>query len=427
MGNTSASTHIAWRGNVDDAAKAISRCYSKLGYERVKRAPAEGGKHVVLLARAGQSYVSVYDSNNAKLDSGELKDLALGASKALKTAAVFTSLYDSDSYEFIVFANGRQVDLLMTGDESYDGPMKRLSDKSRAAKWSSLFGRTLSVDQIKQTATQQTVFADVVIAGLSELIGLREGQSQMNYQDFLDHEEEITAEFYFKKKPKALSDIPAGKILLRDYFDSDNCRMRAVYPASWPIPIGAKRLATWLILSQGSGFRGGTATIRLSGPNTLMLSRAIISGCKFHNGQVVGSLEPVAPNLTREEAAQLVEAKRFKLTLVESSSAPSAIYSGEFPHLDIPAMTPERTTQILLILQMDLEPSTAGAWEINVSIRPGGQTEYQHNLPPLRIAAIDERWIPVVSARTELYAIQGSGRAAARSSRCHIQRGHSQR
>ena len=39
------------------------------------------------------------------LDNGELKDLALAISKALKTAAVFTSLYDSDRYEFIVFAN----------------------------------------------------------------------------------------------------------------------------------------------------------------------------------------------------------------------------------------------------------------------------------------------------------------------------------
>ena len=77
MGNTCASVHIAWRGIADDAAKAISRCYSKLGYERVKKPPAEGGKHVVLLARNGQSYVSVYDSDNAQLDNGELKDLAL--------------------------------------------------------------------------------------------------------------------------------------------------------------------------------------------------------------------------------------------------------------------------------------------------------------------------------------------------------------
>jgi hypothetical protein len=275
MGNTCASIHIAWRGTVDDVVRAISRSYGKFGYERVKKTPAESGKHVVLLARAGQSYVSVYDRDNATLDSGELKDLALAAPKAMKTAAVFTSLYDSDSYEFIVFANGRQIDLLLTEAEGYDGPMKRLTDKSRAAKWSSLFGRMLTSDQIIQAVTPTTVFADDIITGLSELIGLRGGQPQMNYQDFLDEGEEITAQLYFKRKPKTLPDVPAGEIRLVDYFDPDNCRMRAVYPASWPIPIGSKRLATWLILSQGAGFSGGTATIHLSGPGTLNIPRAI--------------------------------------------------------------------------------------------------------------------------------------------------------
>jgi hypothetical protein len=33
---------------------------------------------VILLARSGERYVSVYDSTNAELDSGELKDAALG-------------------------------------------------------------------------------------------------------------------------------------------------------------------------------------------------------------------------------------------------------------------------------------------------------------------------------------------------------------
>jgi hypothetical protein len=397
MGNTCASIHVSWRGSVDDAAKAISRCYTKLGYERVTKAPAEGGKHVVLLAGAGQPYVSIYDSDNAKLDTGELKDLALAASKALKTAAVFTSLYDSDTYEFVVFANGRQVDMLMTDAESYEGPMKQLSEKSRAATWSRLFGRTLSTEQIERTVTRQTVFADDIVAGLSELIGLGDGQPQMNYQDFLDDEKEVTAEFYFKKKPKAVSDIPAGEIRLADYFDPDNCRMRAVYPASWPMAIHSKRLATWLILSQGAGFRGGTAIVRVSGPDTLVLSKAIISGCKFHNGQIVGALEPVAPNLTQEDVAKLVDAKRFPLMPVESSSAESRLFRGEFPHLDIPSMSAERTTQILVILQMDLEPQAAGEWEINVSIQPGTQTKYQRDLPPVRIAAVQKTWVPVIS------------------------------
>src|SRR5262249_1538642 len=135
MGTTCASFHALWRGSVADAAKAVSRAYTKLGYERLRKASVEGGKQVILLARAGEHYVSVYDSNNADLDSGELKDAALGVSKLLKTGAVFTSLYDSDSYEFVVFNNGRQIDLLMSDVESYSGPLKRLTRNSRATQW----------------------------------------------------------------------------------------------------------------------------------------------------------------------------------------------------------------------------------------------------------------------------------------------------
>jgi hypothetical protein len=75
--------------------------------------------------------------------------------------------------------------------------MKRLRDKARAAKWSSLFGRTVSIDQIKQAVTRQTPFADDIVAGLSELIGLRDGQPQINYRDFLDNADDVSAEFHF--------------------------------------------------------------------------------------------------------------------------------------------------------------------------------------------------------------------------------------
>src|SRR3984893_17442017 len=127
MAQSCASFHALGRGSVADAAKAVSRAYTKLGYERLRKAPAQGGKQVILLARAGEHYVSVYDSTNADLDSGELKDAALGVSRLLKTGAVFTSLYDSDSYEFIVFNNGQYIDLLMPDAESYSGPLKHLT------------------------------------------------------------------------------------------------------------------------------------------------------------------------------------------------------------------------------------------------------------------------------------------------------------
>jgi hypothetical protein len=129
MGSTCASIHLLWRGSSDDAVKAIGRAYAKLGYERVKNRPAESSKHVIVLARAGEGFISFYDSTNAHLDSGELKEAALEASRLLKTGAVFTSLYDSDRYEFILFTNGRQVDLLMTDAESYSGPLKQLGTR----------------------------------------------------------------------------------------------------------------------------------------------------------------------------------------------------------------------------------------------------------------------------------------------------------
>ena len=215
----------------------------------------------------------------------------------------------------------------------------------------------------------------------------------MNYQDFLDEEEEITAQFYFKRKPKALSDIPAGEIRLANGFDPDDTRMLFVYPASWPIPVGKPKNAKWMILSQGAGFSGGTATIRVSGPDGLVLSKGAMRGFKFHNGQIVGDLE------TRPtDKDHVKDYYGFEIKPAASASSGSQSYTAEFPNLSIPPMTAGRTTQILILFVLyDLEPQTAGEWEINVSIQPGAQTEYQHNLPPLRIAAVEQGWLPVVS------------------------------
>jgi hypothetical protein len=391
MGNTCASIHIAWRGTVDDAVRAISRSYGKLGYERIKKVPADGGKRVVILARAGQPFISVYDSDNARLDSGELKDLALAASKAMRTAAVFTSLYDSDTYEFAVFANGRQVDLLLTGAESYQGPMKRLTDKSRAAKWGSLFGRTLTTDQIQQTITRQTAFADGIIAGLAELIGLRGGQSQINYQDFLDGEE-ATAQLYFKRKLAAVCEVPAGEIRLANGYDPDDTRMLLVYPASWPVPVGKPANVKWMILSQGAGFDGGTATIRVSGAGGPVLSRGAMRGFKFHNGQIAGDLE------TRPTDKDHVK-DYYAFQVIPIESAPeSQIYTAQIHNLAIPPVTLQRTTEILILFVLyDLQPQTAGEWEVNVSLQLGADREYNYHLPPVRLAALEQGWLPVVS------------------------------
>ena len=122
MGNTCSSVHIALTGTTPDAIEGIVRAYTTLGFERAKTASPEGGKHVILLRKEGDAFLSVYDSDNAALDTGELKDLALATSKIFKTAAVCTSLYDSDTFEVVVFNAGKQVDLVMTDPEQYQRP-----------------------------------------------------------------------------------------------------------------------------------------------------------------------------------------------------------------------------------------------------------------------------------------------------------------
>ena len=395
MGNTCSSVHIALTGTTPEAIKGIVRAYTKLGFERAKTAP-EGGKHVILLRKEGDAFLSVYDSDNAGLDTGELKDLALAASKIFKTAAVCTSLYDSDTFEVVVFNAGKQVDLVVTDPEQYSGPLKVLSGASRAKQWSKVFGRSLSAEHIRQALTKDSAFADDVLAELSRLVGLTGGQSQLHYQDLRD-DEALTHHLHFTKQPSAPGAVPAGQIALRNYFDPDNSRILLVYPASWPVPLSEEIRVTWLMLSEGAGFSDGTLVIHVDGPDGLAIAGGYMEGSKFHNGQIVGPLETAPRDTTGATAEEQLKSKQFDVARDPAGSPPSRTFTARFPTLDIPTKAPDRPTQILLVLQLQLEASHAGEWDVSVSVRPASVTDFQHELPHARIAAVEQTWLPVVS------------------------------
>jgi hypothetical protein len=388
MGNTCSSVHIALTGTIDDAVKGIVRAYKKLGFEKAKKASPEGGKRVVLLRKEGDAFLSVYDSDNATLDTGELKDLALAASKIFKTAAVCTSLYDSDTFELVVFNAGKQVDLVVTNPEEYSGPLKILSEAARAAQWSKVFGKSLTVEDVRQAAGRNSVFADDVLAELSRLIGLTGGQSQLHYQELLE-DEVLTHKLHFTKGPSAPRAVPEGQVALRNYFDPDNSRMLLVYPANWPIPLSEETRVTWLMLSEGAGFDDGTLTVRVTGPDGLTIASGYMDGSKFHNGQIVGPLETAPPEAARASVEELLKSKQFDLGHDLTARFPTT--------LNIPSKGPDRPTQILVVLQLVLTASREGVWDIDVSVRPTSRAEFQHDLPRARIAAVEQRWLPVVS------------------------------
>jgi hypothetical protein len=396
MGNTCSSVHIAMTGTIAKAIKGIVRAYAKLGFERAKTESPEGGKHVLLLHKEGDAFLSVYDSDNATLDTGELKDLALAASKIFKTAALCTSLYDSDTFEVVVFNAGRQVDLVMTNPEQYAGPLKILSDKSRAAQWSKVFGKALNVEHFTQATSRNSAFADDALAELSRLIGLTGGQSQLHYND-LREDESLIHHLRFIKQPSAPRAVPEGQVALRNYFDPDNSRMLLVYPASWPVPLSEEILVTWLMLSEGAGFNDGSLAIHVNGPDGLMIRSGYMEGSKFHNGQIVGPLETAPPATAPASVEDLLKTKQFEVTHVPAESPGSRTFTARFPTLDIPSKRRDRPTQILVVLQLHVVASHVGVWDIDVSVRPQSGTDFHHHLPRARLAAVEQTWLPVVS------------------------------
>ena len=395
MGTTCSSVHIAVSGTTDDAIKAIVRAYSKLGFESTK-APSDGGKHVILLRDDGDAFLSIYDSDNATLDTGELKDLALAASKIFKAPALCTSLYDSDTFEVVVFNAGKQIDLVTTHPEQYDGPLKTLRGKSRATQWSEAFGKTLRAEEITQATSANSAFADDVVAGLSRLVGLTGGHSQLHYRDLLD-DRARTHHLHFTRQPSAARAVSKGEVALRNYFDPDNSRILLVYPASWPVPLSDEVRVTWLMLSEGAGFNDGTLSIRVNGPDGLTIASGFMEGSKFHNGQIIGPLETAPRETTPAAAEAALTSKRFEVTEGPAEAAHSRTFTAKFPTMDIPSKGPDRPTQILVVLQLNLVASQTGAWDVDVSVRPKSSTDVQHDLPRARLAAVEQTWLPVVS------------------------------
>ena len=396
MGNTCSSVHIALTGTTPDAIKGIVRAYTTLGFERAKTAPPEGGKHVILLRKEGDAFLSVYDSDNAALDTGELKDLALAASKIFKTAAVCTSLYDSDTFEVVVFNAGKQVDLVVTDPEQYSGPLKVLSDASRATQWSKVFGKSLSVERITQAITRTSAFADDALAELSRLIGLTGGQSQLHYQDLAGEEEDeaLTHHLHFTKQPSAPRAVPEGQIALRNYFDPDNSRMLLVNPASWPVPLLEEARVTWLMLSEGAGFNDGTLAIHVNGPDGLAITRRLHGGIQIPQR---ADCRPARDRTARHHGSQRRGPAQIETVRGHAGIHRASTFTARFPTLDIPTKAPDRPTQILVVLQLHLVASHVGVWDIDVSVRPTSRTDFQHDLPRARLAAVEQTWLPVVS------------------------------
>jgi hypothetical protein len=150
------------------------------------------------------------------------------------------------------------------------------------------------------------------------------------------------------------------------------------------------------LLSEGAGFRGGTAAIEVSGPEGPTFSTGIVNGAKFHNGQIVGDFELPA-NSPAEAAQAYLDSTWFVLTPVDGASLGAQRYRAEYPNLYVPPITRASTTQIIVVLQLHIAASRSGEWDVRVTLHLGSDCEYSCELPRARVAATEQGWLPVVS------------------------------
>jgi hypothetical protein len=111
MGTTATSLHIL-SAPLDYPLRLpndIEKAYRKLGYAHPRKAGGRAEKRVTLAPDATGDWLSVYDSENDQIDSGELKQIAVEVTRKLGTVALLTSVYDSDSFEFVMFHNGKHT------------------------------------------------------------------------------------------------------------------------------------------------------------------------------------------------------------------------------------------------------------------------------------------------------------------------------
>src|SRR5580704_11262502 len=320
MGTTATSLHILRSsGNTASLSGEIEKAYRRLGYARPKKPAGISAKQVILVGRDDDDFLSIYHSDNDQIDTGELKDLAVQLSKRLASVAILTSIYDGDTFEFVLFHKGKQVDAAVSDPGSHQGGLKYLAGKRRAQAWLVMFyirdlirARGAGApgafsqrhaperwqDELKKVEASESL-AENELAEWCEVVGLDPDRAFGNYGDFTrraaaDGQIMLTLERTGtpagKAKPPA---APDGAVALKYLVSEDDCPHHGFFPAPWPVPPGATARYRWYVASSGAGFTGLTLRLEIEGTAPLRVEGIGLSVYRFYNGQVT-SMTPVA-------------------------------------------------------------------------------------------------------------------------------------
>jgi hypothetical protein len=331
--------------------------------------------------------LSIFDSTSAESNSGDFSDLAARATKPSGNVAVTTSVYDSDSFEFVIYRSGKQVDAIVSDAIASEGTFTILSEKQRVRKWREWFQLTLDAASIQRRLqlilTGDWVFAEDVIAQLADLVGIDPTIQTASYTDLLAANSTAITRLYFERKADSTAAPVAGTPELSFYLSEDDCPYHCLYPAAWPVPVNESTPFSWLITSSGAGFTELRVSVLPDGIPASRLENISLQAFPFYNGQIT-SMTPLASQ-----------------TITPSTSPEGVI--AHFSEFKIPDGVPESKKKVILILTLQIHCTGTDTITITPEVEAAGRTT---SLPALRLIVVEPDWIPLVSGLHPTFTVK---------------------
>ena len=403
MGTTSTSLHVlsAVVGVGSRLPEDVEKAYRKFGYARPKKAGGDATKRVILAPDASGDWLSIHDSDNDQIDTGELKQLAVELTKKLGTVALLTSVYDSDSFEFVMFHNGKQVDAAVSNPEGHAGGLKMLKGKRRAQAWYSMFiGRDLRravlggrqgklredwEERLKTPPISTTPFAEdelgawCTLAGLSPAVcddGLRRAGLRARTRPGFTT---LVLERATPKPAKATA-APTGTTLAYYRSDDDCPYLRFSRRRGRGIPACRTKNSGRSCAAAGAS-RACASAFAVEGPTPVQLERVYVRALPFYNGQIT-SLTSIAEH---------------EWLAPDPGAVCPAELLIEIPGFVVPAADPQSRKLVILILIVQTTLPQEGEATLAPSVETVAGVRPSPALPPLRLRALRPAWVPLVS------------------------------
>ncbi len=407
MGNTCTSLHLL--KPVFDTRKLdreIKSAYKQLGYEPARN-QANQQKRVVLVEQGGDGeFLTIYDSDNSLIDTGELKQLAVSLSKKLKTAAVLTSIYDSDGFEFIVFNKGKQIDAVVSDPDDHAAGLKMLKDSKRHFTWKDIFISPAAVramltadaatdgttrmaavlererafdERMRRVGEVAGAFAENGLGACCEAAGL-DGVNVLTRRTNEDVDAPGATVLMFEKLASAADQAapaqPTGReIKLTPFISDDDWIAPKYFPAVWPIAEGERAAVRWLVTSTDAGFSGLKFRVELPDAPPTLAGKLSVQALPFYNGQI-----------TTANAVAFAE--------LSAPALSDGAWTFDIASFAVPDLDPQTRKQIILVLVLEVDGTGADVVCFRPTLATTVPTPIELRLPPARLQRQKPTWVP---------------------------------